>query len=133
VNRDDSASAGGVERRSIGGGFDGATPLSCAPGKCKRQVSHVFKGREWGAPSKGADFRRVRIPPERRLAPAGRDRSGGGGGEAVEAFETKGRFGGSASRQAATRVNAVQASKQPNVGAARVARRARPSPIGYEG
>ena len=53
-------------------------------------------------------------------------RSGGGGDEAVEAFETTGRFGGSASRQAATRVNAVQAPKQPDVEADPVAIRGRP-------
>src|SRR4051795_7332181 len=35
-------------------------------------------------------------------------------------------LGGSASRQAATRVNAMQASKQPNVGADPVATRGRP-------
>jgi hypothetical protein len=42
-------------------------------------------------------------------------KSSWGGDEAVEAFETTGRLGGSASRQAATQVNAVQAPKQPDV------------------
>ena len=60
------------------------------------------------------------------VAPAGSYRSGGGGDEAVEAFETTGRLGGSASRQAATRVNAVQAPKQADVEADPVAIRGRP-------
>ena len=54
----------------------------------------------------------MQLPPGNWVAPAGSYRSGGGGDEAVEAFETTGRFGGSASRQAATRVNAVQAPKK---------------------
>jgi hypothetical protein len=46
------------------------------------------------------------------VAPAGSNRSGGGGNETAEAFDAKGRVGGSASRQAVTYVNAEQASKQ---------------------
>ena len=66
------------------------------------------------------------IPARQLVAPAGSYRSGGGGDEAVEAFETTGRLGGSASRQATTRVNAEQAPKQPDVGADPVAMRGRP-------
>ena len=68
----------------------------------------------------------MRFPPGQLVAPSGSYRSGGGGNEAVEAFETTGRLGGSASRQAATQVNAVQAPKQPDVGADPVAIRGRP-------
>ncbi len=49
--------------------------------------------------------------PANSVAPAGSYRSGGGGNETVGAFETTGRFGGPASGQAVTRVNAEQASK----------------------
>ncbi len=51
------------------------------------------------------------------VAPAGSNRSGGGGNKTTEAFDGKGRKGGPASRQAVTYVNAEQASKQLNVGA----------------
>src|SRR3954470_2024119 len=81
----------------------------------------------------GSDLQRVRFPPGSLVAPSGSYRSGGGGNEAVEAFETTGRFGGSASRQAATRVNAVQAPKQPDVGADPVAIRGRPPSWSQEG
>jgi hypothetical protein len=47
------------------------------------------------------------------VAPTGSYRSGGGGNESVEAFETNGPLGGSASGQAVTRVNVAQASKRP--------------------
>ena len=73
------------------------------------------------------------IPVRQLVAPAGSYRSGGGGNETVEAFETTGRFGGSASRQAATQVNAVQAPKQPDVEADPVAIRGRPSSWETEG
>src|SRR5439155_18684537 len=46
------------------------------------------------------------------VAPASSNRSGSGGNEAAEASDAKGRTGDSASRQAVTRVNAEQASKQ---------------------
>jgi len=46
------------------------------------------------------------------FAPTGRNRSGSGGNDTAEASDAKGRFGDSASRQAITSVNAVQASKQ---------------------
>ena len=49
--------------------------------------------------------------PATLVAPAGSNRSGGGGNETAEAFDAKGRLGDSASRQAVTRVNAEQASK----------------------
>ena len=45
------------------------------------------------------------------VAPAGSNRSGGGGNKTTEAFDGKGRKGGPASRQAVTYVNAEQASK----------------------
>ncbi len=45
------------------------------------------------------------------VAPAGSNRSGGGGNDTAEAFDAKGRVGGSASRQAVTQVNAIEASK----------------------
>src|SRR3954447_3840770 len=45
------------------------------------------------------------------ITPAGGYRSGGGGNEAVGAFETHVPLGGAASRQAVTRVNTEQASK----------------------
>jgi hypothetical protein len=73
------------------------------------------------------------IPARQLVAPAGSYRSGGGGDEAVEAFETTGRFGGSASRQAATQVNAMQAPKQGDVEADPVATRGRPPSLGSEG
>ena len=50
-------------------------------------------------------------PARQLVAPAGSNRSGGGGNEAAEAFDGKDRFSDSASRQAVTRVNAEQASK----------------------
>jgi len=46
------------------------------------------------------------------VVPAGSNRSGGGGNETAEAFDAKDRMGGSASRQAVTRVNTEQASKR---------------------
>jgi hypothetical protein len=49
--------------------------------------------------------------PANSVVPAGSYRSGGGGNEAVGAFETSVPLGGAASRQAVTRVNAEQASK----------------------
>jgi hypothetical protein len=56
----------------------------------------------------------VGVSPTRRSAPAGSYRSSGGGNEAAEAFgnmhATK--YGGSASVQAVTRVNAEQTSKR---------------------
>src|SRR5512135_3735280 len=73
------------------------------------------------------------IPARQLVAPAGSYRSGGGGDKAVEAFETTDRFGGSASRQAATQVNAVQAPKQPDVEADPVAIRGRPPSWEIEG
>ena len=66
------------------------------------------------------------IPVRQLVAPAGSYRSGGGGDKAVEAFETTGRLGGSASRQAATKENAVHAPKQSDVEADPVAIRGRP-------
>jgi hypothetical protein len=53
----------------------------------------------------------VQLPPGNWVAPAGSNRSGGGGNETAGAFDAKGRSGDSASRQAVTRVNAEQASK----------------------
>lgn len=50
--------------------------------------------------------------PANSVAPAGSYRSGGRGNETAEAFETTGRAGGPASRQAVTRVNAEQAPKE---------------------
>ena len=50
--------------------------------------------------------------PANSVAPAGSYRSGGRGNEAVGAFETNAPLGGAASRQAVTRVNAEQASKE---------------------
>jgi hypothetical protein len=41
---------------------------------------------------KGADLQRVRFPPGNWIAPAGSNRSGGGGNEAVEAFDAKDRL-----------------------------------------
>jgi hypothetical protein len=49
--------------------------------------------------------------PANWVAPAGSNRSGGGGNEAVGAFGAKVAFRRSASRQAVTGVNAEQASK----------------------
>lgn len=46
------------------------------------------------------------------VVPAGSNRSGDGGNKIVGAFDVQGRLGGSASRQAVTRVNAEQASKR---------------------
>src|SRR5262245_25493882 len=40
---------------------------------------------------KGADLQRVQVPPGNSVAPAGSNRSGGGGNEAAEAFDAKGR------------------------------------------
>src|SRR3954451_16723441 len=63
------------------------------------------------APWKGLDLQRVQIPPGISVAPAGSNRSGGGGNETAGAFDGKGRLGDPASRQAVTRVNAEQAPK----------------------
>ncbi len=60
-------------------------------------------------------------------------KSSWGGNEAVEAVETTGHFGGSVSRQGATRVNAVEAPKQPDVEADPVAIRGRPPSWRQEG
>ena len=61
---------------------------------------------------KGCRFSAGASPTRQLVAPAGSNRSGGGGNETVEAFDGKGRLGDSASRQAVTRVNAEQASKR---------------------
>ena len=53
----------------------------------------------------------MQVPPGSSVAPAGSNRSGGGGNETAGAFDAKGRLGASASRQAVTRVNAEQAPK----------------------
>src|SRR5262249_20840911 len=45
------------------------------------------------APCQGADLQRVRFPPGQLVAPSGSYRSGGGGNETAEAFETTGRPG----------------------------------------
>ena len=66
---------------------------------------------EVGAPWKGAGLPWVRSPPGNWVAPAGSNRSGGGGNEAAGAFDGKGPFSGPASGQAVTRVNAEQAPK----------------------
>src|SRR6202040_1276429 len=50
--------------------------------------------------------------PTPRFAPAGSNRSSHGGNEMAEAFEQRSRLGDRASVQAATRVNAEQASKR---------------------
>jgi hypothetical protein len=47
----------------------------------------------------------VQFPPDNWFAPVGSSRSGGGGNQAVEAFDVKDRIGGPASRQAVTQVN----------------------------
>jgi hypothetical protein len=57
------------------------------------------------APRKGVSLQWVRFPPDNWVAPAGSSRSGRGGNEAVEASDAKGRSGGPASGQAATKVN----------------------------
>src|ERR1035441_5179866 len=43
------------------------------------------------APGKGAGLQRVKRPPGNWFAPPGSNRNGGGGNEAVEAFDGKGR------------------------------------------
>ena len=65
------------------------------------------RGAERGrsAPCKGVGLQWVQLPPGNWFAPAGSSRSGGGGNEAVEAFDVKDRSGGPASRQAVTQVN----------------------------
>ena len=50
------------------------------------------------APWKGLDLQRVRLPPGNLIVPAGSNRSGGGGNEAVGAFDAKDRHSGPASR-----------------------------------
>jgi len=67
--------------------------------------------------------------PANSIAPAGSYRSGGGGNEAVGAFETHAPLGGAASRQAVTRVNAEQASKGSDVGADPLTGWGRPSSL----
>jgi len=44
------------------------------------------------APCKGADLQRVQFPPGNWIAPAGSNRSDGGGNEAVKAFDGKDRL-----------------------------------------
>jgi len=51
------------------------------------------------------------IPARQLTVPAGSNRSGGGGDEAVEALRCRGSLGDLASMQAVTRVNAEQAPK----------------------
>ena len=43
------------------------------------------------APWKGAGLQRVKVPPGNWFAPPGSNRNGGGGNEAVGAFDGKGR------------------------------------------
>jgi len=50
-------------------------------------------------------------PTRQLVAPAGSNRSGGGGDETIEASGVEGLFGGVANAQAETRVNAEQALK----------------------
>ncbi len=67
--------------------------------------------------TKGAEFQRVQTPPGNWVAPAGSNRSGSRGNEAVEAFDVKAAYRRPASRQAVTRVNAEQAPKRKEAGA----------------
>src|ERR1700733_10294537 len=60
--------------------------------------------------------RSLEIPTWQRVAPAGSYRSGGGGNETVEAFETTPRSDGVASPRRVTSVNAERAPTVPTVG-----------------
>ena len=80
-----------------------------APGSGR--VSRGPRVRPSASRAEGVGLQWVRFPPGNWVAPAGSYRSGGGGNETVGAFETDGPLGGSASRQAVTRVNVEQASK----------------------
>ena len=51
---------------------------------------------------KGGGLQRVQVPPGNWFAPPGSNRSSGGGNEAAEAFDVKGRYGDSANVQAVT-------------------------------
>src|SRR3954452_10386261 len=82
--------------REVGDDTNRCVTLGCIP--------HITR-RFLRAPWKGADLQRVQLPPGNSVAPAGSNRSGGGGNETAGAFD-------SASRQAVTRVNAEQASKR---------------------
>ena len=48
----------------------------------------VTWGQTWCAPCKGVGLQWVQLPPGNWVVPAGSYRSGGGGNEAVGAFET---------------------------------------------
>ena len=51
---------------------------------------------------KGGGLQRVQVPPGNWFAPPGSNRNSGGGNEAAEAFDVKGRYGDSANVQAVT-------------------------------
>ena len=74
------------------------------PGGGLRAYFRVRRGKAW-------IFSGCKSRPATLVAPAGSNRSGGGGNETAGAFDAKGRLGDSASRQAVTRVNAEQAPK----------------------
>src|SRR5262249_43837976 len=100
---------------------------------CPTRRKLLWSGLRWQCAVKRLGSSAGANPARQLGAPAGSSRSGGGGDDAVEAFETTGRLGGSASRQAATRVNAEQAPKQGDVGADPVATRGRPQSLGTGG
>ena len=95
-------------------------PLRCLGLRVRQAAITVKRARTCGSTNNSDLVRREKAAfpsgcksrPANSVAPAGSSRSGGGGNEAVGAFETHVPLGGAASRQAVTRVNAEQASKE---------------------
>src|SRR5512135_391326 len=78
-------------------------------------------------------FRGCDSRPATQVAPAGSNRSGGGGNETAEAFDVKGRYGDSASRQAVTCSERRAGLERRNVGADPPRKRGRPPSLGNWG
>ena len=72
----------------------------------RRRIAHLCVRREKALSSCGCE------PRPATVAPAGSNRSNGGGNEAVEAFDVEGPSRDLAIMQAVTRVNVEQASKE---------------------
>jgi hypothetical protein len=81
------------------------------PATDRPSLNHRVTPRLYVRREKARVFSGCKSRPATLVAPAGSNRSGGGGNETAGAFDAKGRFGDSASRQAVTRVNAEQAPK----------------------
>src|SRR5512135_3941802 len=98
-------------------------------GRRRCPVAYFF----WVRREKARIFSGCNSRPATQVAPAGSNRSGGGGNETAEAFDVKGRYGDSASRQAVTCSERRAGLERRNVGADPPRKRGRPPSLGNWG